>query len=81
MTLGYLLRGVRVSQSRPSHKEWRNCDTADLCDSANEAAAGLALVINMNHGAGPLCLKGHLGKKKKKKRFIGRKAKIRKRRV
>lgn len=56
---------MRVSQSRLSHKEWRNCDTADLCDSANEAAAGLALVINMNHGAGPLCLKGHLGKKKK----------------
>lgn len=57
---------MRVSQSRLSHKEWRNCDTADLCDSANEAAAGLALVINMNHGAGPLCLKGHLGKKKKR---------------
>lgn len=29
-----------------------------MCFAANEAAAGLALVINMNHGAGLLCLRG-----------------------
>lgn len=71
-------REVWAAKAKRKEKLWYS---RPVWLAANEATAGLALVINMNHGAGPLCLRGPPWKKKKENDLLEERPRTRKRRV